>query len=82
MGHLRTWNDDREIDLIVEKDRRILAVEVKMTATPGSEDTAHLRWLSERLGSDLADAIIVTTGRHAYRDPYGIAVVPAVLLGP
>jgi len=82
VGHLRTWNDDREIDLIVEKDRRILAVEVKMTATPGSEDTAHLRWLSERLGSDLADAIIVTTGRHAYRDRHGIAVVPAVLLGP
>ena len=33
-GHLRTWNDDREIDLIVEKDRRLLAIEVKLATTP------------------------------------------------
>ena len=31
---------------------------------------------------DLADAMIVTTGHHAYRDRDGIAVVPAALLGP
>ena len=29
---------------------------------------------------DLADSMVVTTGRHAYRD--GIAIVPAALLGP
>ena len=81
-GHLRTWNDDREIDLIVEKDRRLLAVEVKLTTTAGRDDTSHLRWLADRLGPDLADAMIVTTGRHAYRDRDGIAVVPAALLGP
>ena len=82
VGHLRTWKDDREIDLIVEKDRRVLAVEAKLTATPAREDTAHLRWLAERLGPDLADSMILTTGRHAYRDRDGIAVVPAALLGP
>ena len=80
--HLRTWNDDREIDLIVEKDRRLLAVEVKLAATPNRSDTAHLRWLAERLGPDLVDAMLVTTGRYAYRDRDGIAVVPAALLGP
>ena len=82
VGHLRTWNDDREIDLIVEKDRRLLAIEVKLAVAPSREDTAHLRWLSDRLGTDLADAIVVTTGRNAYRDRDGIAVVPAALLGP
>ena len=82
VGHLRTWNDDREIDLIVEKDRRLLAVEVKLATTAGRGDTSHLRWLADRLGPDLADAMIVTTGRHAYRDRDGIAVVPAALLGP
>ena len=82
MGHLRTWNDDREIDLIVEKDRRLLAIEVKLATTPNRQDTAHLRWLADRLGSDLADAMIVTTGRHAHRDRDGIAVFPAALLGP
>ena len=82
VGHLRTWNDDREIDLIVEKDRRLLAIEVKLAAVPDRDDTAHLRWLADRLGPDLIDAMIVTTGRHAYRDRDGIAVVPAALLGP
>ena len=29
-----------------------------------------------------ADAVVVTTGRHAYRDEDDVAVVPAALLGP
>ena len=82
VGHLRTWNDDREVDLVVEKDRRLLAVEVKLATTVGRDDTSHLRWLADRLGPDLADAMIITTGRHAYRDRDGVAVVPAALLGP
>ena len=43
---------------------------------------AQLRWLQTKLGDDLLDAVVVTTGRHAYRRPDGIAVVPAALLGP
>ena len=34
------------------------------------------------LGDECSDAVIVTTGRHGYRRPDGIAVVPAALLGP
>ena len=82
VGHLRTWDDAREVDLIVEKGRRLLAIEVKLTVVPDRRDTAHLRWLADKTGSDLADAVVVTTGRHAYRDRDGIAVVPAALLGP
>ena len=82
VGHLRTWNDDREIDLIVQRGRRLLAIEVKLTTTPDRHDTRHLRWLADKMGPDLADAMIVTTGRHAYRDRDGIAIVPAALLGP
>ena len=82
VSHLRTWNDGREVDLIVEKGQRMVAVEVKLAAAPRREDTRHLRWLVERLGARIADAVLVTTGRHAYRDRDGIAVVPATLLGP
>ena len=46
-------------------------------AAPRPGDTRHLLWLRE-----LADAVVVTTGRHAYRDEDDIAVVPAALLGP
>lgn len=83
VGHLRTRNGDHEVDLVVEgPDRRVVAVEVKLARTVGDADVRHLRWLTERMGARLADAVIVTTGGHAYRRPDGIAVVPAALLGP
>lgn len=83
VGHLRTHRGDHEIDCIVERgDRRVVAVETKLSATVEDEDVRHLRWLSHQLGDDLLDAVVVTTGRHAYRRRDGIAVVPAALLGP
>lgn len=81
--HLRTRNGDHEVDLVVEgPGRRVIAFEVKLS--PSEEDSAakHLRWLRDRLGDDLADAAIITTGRYAYRRKDGIAVIPAALLGP
>ncbi|MGH3949421.1 MAG: ATP-binding protein [Pseudonocardiaceae bacterium] len=81
--HLRTRNGDHEIDLIVERaDRRVVALEVKLAATIDDRDVKHLHWLRSRLGDDLLDAVVVTTGPYAYRRPDGIAVVPASLLGP
>jgi predicted AAA+ superfamily ATPase len=81
-AHLRTWSGDREIDLIVEKGRQIVAIEVKLGQTPDERDLRHLHWLRNELGDDLVDAIVITTGQAAYRRPDGIAVVPAALLGP
>ena len=81
-SHMRTWNDQREVDVIIEHQRGVLAVEVKRGAEVTGRDTRHLRWLADRLGPALIDAIVVTTGPHAYRDEDGIAIVPAALLGP
>jgi hypothetical protein len=82
VGHFRTRNRDREIDLIVERaDQRIVAIEVKLARTVTDEHVKHLRWLRDLLGEDLLDAVIVTTGPDAYRRRDGIAVVPAALLG-
>jgi hypothetical protein len=81
--HLRTAAGQHEVDLIVERaDGRIVAVEVKLARDIDDRDTAHLRWLADRMGDDLLDAIVVTTGPEAYRRPDGIGVVPAALLGP
>lgn len=82
VSHLRTWNDQREVDLIIEGERGVVAVEVKAGSHPSGRDTRHLRWLADRLGPRLLDAMVVTTGASAYRDKDGIAVVPAALLGP
>ncbi len=81
-AHLRTWSGDREIDLIVERGRKVVALEVKLGQVPDDRDVRHLLWLQKELGDNLADAVVVTTGPAAYRRPDGIAVVPAALLGP
>lgn len=81
--HLRTKGGEREVDLIVERgDHRVLAIEVKLAQSADDRDVRHLRWLHAAIGDDLLDAVVVTTGRQAYRRADGIAVVPAALLGP
>ncbi len=81
--HLRTRDGRREVDLIVERaDHRVLAIEVKLSSTVNDRDVLTLHWLREQIGDDMLDAIVVTTGPHAYRRADGIAVVPAALLGP
>lgn len=81
--HLRTKGGEREIDLIVERgDHHVVALEVKPAQTADDHDVRHLRWLQDAIGDDLLDAVVVTTGRQAYRRADGIAVVPAALLGP
>jgi uncharacterized protein len=83
VGHLRTFSGDREIDLLVEgQTKRVVAIEVKLKRTIKDDDVRNLRWLQERIGPELLDAIVVTTGEAAYRRPDGIGVVPAALLGP
>ncbi len=81
--HLRLRGGRHEVDLILERDDgRVLAIEVKLGGTVEEGDVEHLRWLEERLGGALLDAVVVNTGPGAYRRPDGIAVVPAALLGP
>jgi len=58
-----------------------VAVEVKLTRNVDEDDLRHLKWLTERIGDELLDAVVITTGEDAYRRPDGIAVVPAALLG-
>ena len=81
--HLRTQSGRQEIDLIVVRpDQRVVAIEVKLSATVDDDDVRHLHWLRKQIGDDLLDAMVVTTGSTAFRRPDGIAVVPAALLGP
>ncbi len=83
VGHLRSHRGTREVDLIIERpDRRVVAIEVKLSASVTDRDVRHLLWLRDQLGGNLLDAVVVTTGPEAYRRADGVAVVPAALLGP
>lgn len=81
--HLRTHSGDHEVDFIVERgDHRVVAIEAKLARTPDERSVRHLNWLRGRIGDDMLDAVILTTGSDAYRRDDGIAVVPLALLGP
>jgi predicted AAA+ superfamily ATPase len=83
VSHLRTAAGTHEVDLIVERaNGGVVAIEVKLTRDVDEHDTRHLKWLAERIGDELLDAIVITTGQDAYRRRDGIAVIPAGLLGP
>ncbi len=83
VAHLRTKGGEHEIDLIVERDDgRILAIEIKLVATVDDRAVRHLSWLARQPGPPPLDRVVVTAGRAAYRRPDGIAVIPAILLGP
>ena len=81
VAHLRTRSGDHEIDLIVQRaDHRVVALEVKLSSNVDDRDLRHLRWLADRIGPDLLDAAVITTGPEAYRREDGIGVIPAALL--
>jgi uncharacterized protein len=81
--HFRTQGGEHEVDLIVVRpDGGILAVEAKLAGAVSDADVKHLRWLREKLGDEMVDAIVVNTGPYAYRRQDGIGVVPLALLGP
>ncbi|MFT4166482.1 MAG: DUF4143 domain-containing protein [Microlunatus sp.] len=83
VGHLRTRDNTREIDLIVEaSDRRLVAIEVKLSGTIVDKDVRHLNWLKQQLGDRVVDRVVVHAGQYAYRRPDGVAVVPLALLAP
>lgn len=85
VGHayLRTHAGEREIDgLLVRRDQRCVAYEVKLTGDITERDVRHLRWLTAKLGSQLLDAVVITTGPAANRRADGIGVVPAAMLVP
>ncbi|MEO1064858.1 MAG: DUF4143 domain-containing protein [Actinomycetota bacterium] len=81
--HLRTRAGEHEVDLIVERaDGAIVAFETKLSREVDEADVRHLKWLRNELGDRLLDSAVITTGTDAYRRRDGVAVIPAVLLGP
>ena len=83
VSHLRVRDGRHEVDIIAERnDHRVVAFEVKLSATVDSDDASRLVWLRKERGDRLLDAIVLSTGSTAYRREDGVAVVPLGLLGP
>lgn len=83
VSHFRTSSGTHEVDFIVSRgDLSQVAFEVKLTPAVNDRDVRHLLYLRDKLGEQIADVVIITTGPYAYRRPDGVAVVPLALLGP
>ena len=80
--HFRTHGGEREVDLIVQRpDHRVLAMEVKLSATVRPDDVSSLNWLEVQAPDLVKDKLILNTGTRAYRRPDGVGVIPLSLLG-
>lgn len=83
VSHLRDRNGEHEVDLIVaNRDGTIVAIEVKLSGTVDDHDVRHLKWIRERYGARVREAIVINTGPMAYRRSDGIGVIPLACLGP
>lgn len=81
VSYLRSADGSREVDFIVHKGHaETIAFEVKLTKFPTDGDVKNLLWLKEKMGDQLVDMAVITTGERAYRRPDGVAVIPLALL--
>lgn len=78
--HLRQQQRRHEVDLIVERGQRLIAMEVKATASPTEEDARHLAWLGEELGDRLVASVLFHTGPAAFRMSEGVHALPIAAL--
>lgn len=75
LSHYRD-RDQREVDLILERGREVVGIEVKATATPLSAHAKHLVYLRERLGSRFVAGVVLHTGHQRLQLGDRIAAVP------
>jgi hypothetical protein len=65
MHHLRTVAK-QEVDFVLEGPRgRVVAIEVKATASPGANATRNLRWVRDQLGGRFHAGILLHLGNEA-----------------
>ena len=63
MHHLRSSEGQHEIDLVIEVGaRRLVAIDIKATATPNPGDARHLRWFRRELGDEQVTTVLLHTG--------------------
>ncbi len=72
--------DRREVDVIVERHGRVVAIEIKATATPLTSHARHIKYLQSKLGERFALGIILHTGTQQLWLGERIAALPVAAL--
>jgi len=76
MHHLRTMGGEREIDLLIEVDGKLIAIEVKAGVNPKPSDARHLIWLGAQLGDRLAASVVLHRGQASFELVDGVWALP------
>lgn len=66
LSHLRTGAGEREVDMLIERQGRIVGVEVKHSVRPTASDAASLAWLRDQMPTRFAGGYVVHTGADTY----------------
>jgi hypothetical protein len=75
--HLREQQGRREVDVLSEiRGGRIVACEIKASASPGVSDARHLAWLRDQLGDRFVAGIVFHTGPATYTLSERITALP------
>lgn len=78
--HLRE-RDGREIDFVLEAaDGRVVAIEVKASASANDTDARHLRWLRDRAGDRFVAGLVLYLGDGTYSFGDRITAAPVSAL--
>lgn len=75
--HLRENAGRHEVDLLLEiGSRRVIALEIKATASPSLDDARHLIWLREKLGDRFVAGAVLHTGSRLFQLADRILALP------
>lgn len=81
LHHLRAEQGRHEIDILVElSGDRVVGIEVKADAAPGSGAAQHLRWLRDELGRRFVAGMVLHTGPRSFEMDDRITAVPICAL--
>lgn len=81
LHHLRTDKGRHEIDLVVELGhRKVVAIEIKATSSPGPDDAVHLRWFRREFGDVVKAAVLFHTGTEQFTMDEGVIAAPIAAL--
>jgi predicted AAA+ superfamily ATPase len=82
LRHLRLSNGSKEIDFLMQKGRKLLAIEVKAKTALKKNDTDNLNWFETQIKDEFKVVkIILYMGKYVYTREDGIHMIPASLLG-
>ena len=75
--HLRTKAGREEVDILIElPGGKLLAIEIKASATPSARDAKHLRWLRDRFPDRFVAGAVLHTGPDVIRLDESILAIP------